>query len=67
MDKEKGKPVALYVSNPFKHDGRHYAEGEVLLDVEPEFAKELTGAGRTRLATAEDIAKSKKASKAAAA
>lgn len=56
MDKDKGKPVDLVCIAPFKHDGRHFAVGEVLQGCEAELAKELTGAGRTRLAKAEDLA-----------
>ena len=54
------KPVSIVVINACKVDGKHLAVGEVLLDVEPELAFELTGAGRTRLATAEDLAAVKK-------
>lgn len=65
MDKEP-KPVALITTNPFKHDGDHYAVGDVLLNVPYELAVELTGAGRTRLATeAEAAAAGKKKAKAA--
>lgn len=49
------KTVNLYAINPFKHDGEHFAVGDVLFNVEAELAKELTGANRTRLATDEDV------------
>jgi hypothetical protein len=55
MEKET-KPVALYTVNPFKLDGEHYAVGDVLLNVPAELALELTGAGRTRLASAAETA-----------
>jgi hypothetical protein len=54
------KPVSIVVVNACKVDGKHLAVGDVLLDVEPDLAFELTGAGRTRLATAEDLAAAKK-------
>jgi hypothetical protein len=60
MSNDNAKPVTLVTINPFKHEGKHYAEGEVLRDCDPELAKELTGAGRTRLATEEDLKKGKK-------
>ena len=60
------KTVTLYATTAFKIDGAHVAQGEVLLDVEAELAKELAGAGRARLATPEDIADAKKAAKAGA-
>jgi hypothetical protein len=50
------KKVALYTISPFKHDGKHVALDTVVQDVEPELAKELAGAGRTRLATPEEVA-----------
>lgn len=59
MAKTESKPVDLYTVDPFKHDGKHFAVGDLLLGVEAELAKELTGAGRTRLATAEDVAAAK--------
>jgi len=55
------KPVNLIVTNACKIDGEHVAVGEILLNVEADLAIELTGAGRTRLATAEDIAAAEKA------
>lgn len=60
------KPVSIVVINACKVDGKHLAVGDVLLDVEPEIAFELTGAGRTRLANADDLANAgkKKANKA---
>ena len=64
MNKPEGKPVTLYTINAFKLEGDHVAVGTVLKDVEPELAKELTGAGRTRLATAEEVAAATKAAKA---
>lgn len=57
------KTVNLVTTNPFKHEGEHYAVGHVLMGVEAELALELTGAGRTKLATEEDIAAAKKAAK----
>jgi hypothetical protein len=56
----QSKPVTLYCTSAFKLEGKHIAVGTVLHDVEPELAKELTGAGRTRLATAEDAKKAAK-------
>ena len=50
------KPVTLVCTNAFKHADRHYGIGEILEGVEYELATDLTGAGRTRLATDEDIA-----------
>lgn len=64
MSKQQAKPVDLVCTSPFKHDGRHYAMGEVLMQCEPELAFELAGAGRARLATDEDKAKAKAAAKA---
>lgn len=52
---EKSKPVTLVTTSPFKMDGEHYEVGQIVPDVPAEQAKELTGAGRTKLATAEDI------------
>lgn len=57
------KKIILVVVNPCKINGEHVAQGQILADVEPELAYELTGAGRTRLATDEDIAAAKKAAK----
>lgn len=58
------KTVNLVTVDPFKHAGQHFAVGQVLTNVESELALELTGAGRTRLATEEDLAvASKKAAK----
>ena len=59
------KTVNLVTLNPFKMEGQHYAVGEVLMNVETELALELTGAGRTRMASEEDIAAAAKAAKAA--
>ena len=59
----EGKPVDLVTTDAFKHDGKHWAIGDVLLGVEPDLAKELTGAGRTRLATDDDKAAVAKAAK----
>lgn len=50
------KTVHLMTISAFKREGEHIAVGTVLRDVEAELAKELTGAGRTRLATADDLA-----------
>ena len=50
------KPVPLYTTNAFKLEGEHVEVGTVLLNVEPELAKELTASGRTRLATDEEVA-----------
>ena len=55
------KTVNLVTVDPFKHNGKHFAVGEVLTAVESELALELTGAGRTRLATEEDMATAKTA------
>jgi hypothetical protein len=60
------KTCNLITVNPFKYDGKHYAVGEVLMNVDAELALELTGAGRTELATEERLAEAKKAAKAAA-
>lgn len=57
------KTVNLIVTNACKVDGDHLAVGELLLNVEADLAIELTGAGRTRLATAEDIAAAEAAAK----
>lgn len=57
------KKVTLVVVNPCKINGEHAAQGQILTDLDPELAYELTGAGRTRLATDEDIAAAKKAAK----
>jgi len=67
MSNTDGKPVDLTTIDPFKHDGNHYAVGDVLFGMDPELAKELTGAGRTRLATDEESAAAKKAAKKVAA
>ena len=58
------KTVNLVTVDPFKHAGQHFAVGQVLNDVDSELALELTGAGRTRLATEEDLAAAKKPAKA---
>ena len=63
MNKPDGKPVDLTTTDPFKHDGVHFAVGDVLLGIEPELAKELCGAGRVRLATDEESAAARKAPK----
>ncbi len=55
------KPVNLYTVSAFKLDGEHIPVGHVCLAVESELALELTGAGRTRLATDDEVAKAKKA------
>lgn len=57
------KPVDLMVIDAVKVDGQHYAIGDVLTGVEPDLAKELTGAARTRLATAAEVEKAKKKAK----
>lgn len=57
----QAKPITLYCISAFKLEGKHIAVGTVIPDVEPELAKELTGAGRTRLATADDHKKPAKA------
>ena len=54
------KNVDIYITDAVKIDGVHHAVGEILQGVEPELAKELAGAGRCRLATAEDSAGAKK-------
>lgn len=59
------KPVNLVCINAFKLEGDHIAVGAVLKNVEAELAKELTGAGRTRLATEEDLAPKKRGGTAA--
>ena len=51
------KTLNLYTENAFKHDGAHFAVGDVLIDVDVDLAMELTGAGRTRLATDDEVAK----------
>lgn len=61
------KPVSLYTVSAFKHDGQHIAVGEVVENVDAELAKELTGAGRTRLATADEVSAARKAAKKSAA
>lgn len=58
--KSKPKPVDLFVINGTKVDGQHYGVGDVLTNVEPDLAKELTGAARTRLATPEEVEKARK-------
>ena len=63
MSTPEGKPIDLVTIDAFKHDGKHWAVGEVLLAVEPDLAKELTGAGRTRLANDDDKAAVAKAAK----
>ncbi len=65
MADKQSKTVDLVTIDAFKHGGRHYARGDVLLGVEPDLALELTGAGRTKLSTQEDLAASAKATKAA--
>lgn len=52
----EAKPVTLYCVNACVVDGEHVAVGTVLKNIEAELAKELTGAGRTRLATPEEAA-----------
>ena len=58
---EKAKPVSITITDAVKIDGKHKAVGDVLIDFDGELAKELAGAGRARLATAEEIAKQAKA------
>ena len=58
------KNVNLMVIDAVKVDGQHYAVGDVLTNVEPDLAKELTGAARTRLATDAEVEKAKKKVKA---
>lgn len=65
MAKSEPKPVNLVCINACKVDGEHIAAGELLMNVEAELAMELTGAGRTRLATDDDIAAAKSAAKSA--
>lgn len=50
------KTVNLIAVDAFKIEGQHVAVGTLLKDVEADLAKELAGAGRARLATAEDMA-----------
>ena len=64
---DEGKPVDLVTLNGFKHDGIHYAVGDKLTAVPAALALELTGAGRTRLATEADAAPEKAPKKPAAA
>ena len=59
----EAKTVNLYTISAFKHDGVHFAVGEVLFDCESELAKELTGAGRTRKATEDEAANAARRSK----
>lgn len=59
MDKQ-GKPVDVLCTSPFKHDGQHIENGQVITGMDSELAKELAGNGRVRLAKAEDIAAWKK-------
>lgn len=59
----EAKTVNLHTISAFKHEGVHYAVGEVLHNCEAELAKELTGAGRTRKATDEEVAADKRAAK----
>lgn len=63
MAKTQDKPVDLMTIDPFKLDGEHVAKGTVLFGVDAEMAKELTGAGRTRLATDDEVAAVRKAAK----
>ena len=63
---QEPKPVTLVVIDPVKIDGKHVAVGDILTDIDYELAVELTGAGRTRLATDDDIAAALDAAKAAA-
>lgn len=53
------EPVDLFCISGFKHDGRHFAVGDVLPAVEADLAKELAGNGRARLATAEEASAAK--------
>lgn len=62
----QAKTVNLYAITPFKLDGEHVAVGTVIEGVESERAKELTGAGRTRLASAEEAAPKRAKAEAAA-
>ena len=62
---ETSKTCNLVTVSPFKHAGEHYVVGQVLHDVESDLALELTGAGRTRLASEDDLAAAKKPAKAA--
>lgn len=52
----KDKPLDLICIDPFKHEGKHYAVGDVLRNVPKDDALELAGAGRARLATEEEAA-----------
>lgn len=54
------KTVNLVTTNAFKHDGKHYAVGDLLTNVDAELALDLTGSARTRLATEDDLAAVKK-------
>lgn len=49
------KNVPIYITDAVKIDGKHYAVGDVLPDMEPELALELAGAGRARLATEDEV------------
>lgn len=57
----EAKPVTLIVIDSCKIAGRHVSRGEILPDTPADLARELTGAGRTRLATEADLAKAKSA------
>lgn len=67
MADKQPKPVTLVTIDPFKYNDRHYAKGDILKDVEPEMAMDLTGAGRTALATEDDIKAAAKAAKSSSA
>ena len=58
---ETPKTVNLVTVTAFKHAEKHHAVGDVLINVEADLALELTGAGRTRLASEDDLAAGKKA------
>jgi hypothetical protein len=55
----QAKSVTLVVIDACKVAGRHVSVGDILPDVPLDLALELTGAGRTRRATDEDLSKAK--------
>lgn len=53
---DKNLPVDIVIVEPTKIDGEHVEIGTVYKKVDPEFAFELSAAGKARLATTELIA-----------
>ena len=56
MNQDKNLPVDIIIVEPTAIDGKHFAVGTVLKNVETALAMDLAGSGKARVATDELIA-----------